>query len=59
MKFPVKFTPYVIRRDHGNKTGFFWCDTQVCCAIVQIGPGFQLRVGPYVIGCSLTWLARQ
>jgi hypothetical protein len=52
MKLPsISFTPYRIKRDHDNHTTFFVVDVPEA---KQHGVGFQMRMGEYVVGMSIT-----
>lgn len=45
---------YVIRRDHGRRVGFFLIDLKHGDGVHKDrGLGFQLPIGPYVVGLSL------
>jgi mRNA-degrading endonuclease toxin of MazEF toxin-antitoxin module len=51
----VQFTTYVIQRDHANNTGWFVVNVPESR---QRGAGFQVRIGPYVVGVSVVRVKR-
>lgn len=50
-----QLTPYRIKRNHSNETGFFIVNVP---EVNQYGIGFQLRRGAYVYGFSFSFKIR-
>jgi len=51
----MKITPYKIRRDHGNRTGFYLVAVPEGVSYRR-GVGFQFSFRGVVYGVSLVWL---